>query len=190
MNKTILLDVDGVVADCATPVYEFAKTLFEDKELPPPEKWEHYEFEKAMGLNRNEADVFQVEIRRANNIGEQIKFYPEAQSFIEFLATDNQVVFVTTPWRGLTHWVEARYELLRPYAGRKNFGGVIFTEDKHHVSGDWLIDDKWSNMFQTPDRGILFARPWNVADHEKARCVCNTYASVIKRIEKREKVKK
>jgi len=179
--KTILLDVDGVLADCNKAVYQAARKMF-NRKIPHYSTWDKYAFEDSMKLTRSEKEYFYKTLARKNNVGYQINFYPGAQAFIEHLGFGNQVVFCTAPWRGLEHWCEARYSLLEHYLGRRNYS-VVFTHDKHLVQGDWLVDDKWENIEKNLERGVLFAQPWNTSAHKAANFVAKDYTEVLKIVE-------
>jgi 5'(3')-deoxyribonucleotidase len=119
---------------------------------------------------------------RKDRLGYHIPYYPSAQSFIEHLGFQNKVVFTTSPWRGLDHWVEARLGLLDHFLNRRNYSYAV-VENKDIVSGDWLIDDKWENMEKTPERGILFIRPWNLKFENFAAFVARNYTDVLAIVE-------
>jgi 5'(3')-deoxyribonucleotidase len=175
--KTILLDCDGVILDLAGTLHKFVNKML-GRKVPPPESWKCYEFKDAMELTRSEWEFVSKMLTRKDRIGYQIPFYSSAQSFIEHLGFDNRVVFTTAPWRGLDHWVEARYSVLDHFLGRRNYS-IVLTHEKDLISGDWLIDDKWENMEKTPERGILFARPWNVKFNNFAAFVAGNYTDVL-----------
>ena len=179
--KTILLDCDGVVLNCAAAVHQFAQRMLARK-LNPPESWKSYDFREAMELTKSEWEFIVKMLERKDKIGHLIGYYPQAQSFIEHLGFDNKVVFATTPWRGLNHWVEARYGLLDHFLNRRNYS-IVFTSEKHLIQGDWLIDDKFDNMDKTPERGILFSRPWNLKFENFAAYVARNYADVLAIVE-------
>lgn len=179
---TVLLDCDGVVFDLATPVYKFARKLL-GRKLPRPETWDTYEFAAAMKLTRNEREYLERQFTRTNNIGWKVGLYPGAASFIEHLGANHQVVFVTAPWQGLEHWVEARMSLLNIYLSRSKFR-VVLTEHKELVKGDWLVDDHFKNIAANRERGILFQRPWNVAQVNSVDFSAADYTEAVGIIEK------
>jgi len=166
-----------VILDLASTLHKFVQRMLARK-VPPPESWKCYEFKDAMELTRSEWEFVSKMLIRKDRIGYQIPYYPAAQSFIEHLGFDNKVVFTTSPWRGLNHWVEARYSLLDHFLNRRNYR-IVNTEDKDLISGDWLIDDKWENMEKTPERGILFSRPWNMKYSNFAAFIAGNYTDVL-----------
>jgi 5'(3')-deoxyribonucleotidase len=136
-----------------------------------------------MELTRSEFEYVAQMLKRKDRIGHLVQFYPQAQSFIEHLGFSNKVVFTTAPWRGLDHWVEARYGLLDHFLNRRNYS-IVFTADKEVIAGDWIIDDRFENMNTTPERGILFLRPWNLKFENFAAFVAKDYTDVIEIIER------
>jgi 5'(3')-deoxyribonucleotidase len=175
--KTILLDCDGVILNLAGTLHKFVQRMLSRK-VPPPESWKCYDFREAMELTKSEWEFIHKMLARKDRLGYQIPYYPQAQSFIEHLGFENRVIFTTAPWRGLDHWVEARYGVLDHFLGRRNYS-IAFTRDKHDINGDWLIDDDWENMEKTPERGILFLRPWNVRLSNFAAFVAQNYTDVL-----------
>lgn len=179
--KTLLLDVDGVLADCNKAVWRAARKMFTRK-LPHYKTWDKYEFHDAMGLTRSEKEYFYKTLAKKDNVGYNIEWYPGAQSFVEHLGFTNKVVFVTAPYRGLNHWVEARYGLLDHFLGRRNYS-IVLTADKHLVVGDWLVDDKWENIEKNLPRGILFEQKWNESARSSAEYTAKDYTEVLKLVE-------
>jgi len=179
--KTILLDCDGVILNLAGTLHTFVQRLLSRK-VPPPESWKCYDFREAMELTRSEWEFVTKTLVRKNKLGHLIPYYPQAQSFIEHLGFENKVVFTTAPWRGLEHWVEARYSVLDHFLNRRNYR-IAFTHDKDLIQGDWLIDDKWENMEKTPERGVLFTRPWNMKYQNFAAFIAGNYTDVLAIVE-------
>jgi len=179
--KTILLDCDGVIIDLAGTVHRTCQRLLE-RRLPPPATWEAYAFPEAMKLTRSEWEYVTKTLERKDRIGNLAPWYPQAQSFVEHLGFDNRVVFATSPWRGLDHWVEARLRFLEHFLGRRNYSYAVMS-DKHLLEGDWHIDDSWSQLAWRPERGILFLRPWNKREAFQAAHTAADYAGVLGIIE-------
>ena len=135
-RRTVLLDVDGVIADCATAVHRVAEQILE-REVPPPSTWKHFDFHEAMELPPHEIHRFREAIQRHPTLGYEIKLFPGAQEFVLKLAETRDVAFVTVHWTGLDHWVSARDKLL--YDVFPGFD-VIYARAKHRVMGDALLD--------------------------------------------------
>lgn len=172
-RRTVLLDVDGVIADCAAAVHRAAEQILE-RPVPGPHTWEHFDFHSAMSLGREDAARFRAGIQRHSTLGHDIELFPGAQEFVLKLAETRDVVFVTAHWRGLDHWVSARDKLLNDA-----FPGfdVVYTHAKHRVIGDSLLDDKPENIDANAARGWLFDQPWN--RHRKDLWRVRNYAEAL-----------
>jgi 5'(3')-deoxyribonucleotidase len=159
--KTILLDVDGVLADCATPVYNVARRVIGER-VPQPKYWHDFEFDVSMGLSAYERDRLYGTIHNEDALGWHVQPYPGAQDFVEeLLGLEYDVVAVTAHWTlggVLPCWVPARCELITECFFDIP---VVFTHHKGRVQGDFLVDDGPHNLGKTPSRGILFDQPWN-----------------------------
>jgi 5'(3')-deoxyribonucleotidase len=162
MKKVLLLDVDGVIADCSSPVHSFAENLL-GRPLPDPASWTAWDHAEAMDLNKDEARAFHIGIRYSG-IANEITFYPGAREIVHELARAFDLVFVTAEWKGMDSWVPARQRLLEPFSC-----DVIFTHAKHRVKGDILIDDRRENVEHEDNksRSFLFDRSYNRASTQK-----------------------
>lgn len=155
--KTVLLDVDGVIADCMTPVHRAAEGIL-GRPLPRPDQWEHFEFKDALQLDSREDELLHQALLSDDRVGREILLYPGAYKFVKTLSRHADVVFVTSHWRRMPHWVPARDALLE-----NCFPGldIVYTHSKTRVLGDVLVDDKPKNILENRHRGLLFSRPWN-----------------------------
>ncbi len=155
--KTLLLDVDGVCADCASAIHSFTEFAYE-RELPHPHDW-NSDFPEAFGFTkpRDVAEFYSLCKHSFNP--HSIELYPGAGDLIKVLKRHFEVVFVTAEWKGMERWVVARERLLAPLDCE-----LIFTHSKHRVLGDLLVDDKASTISKGgPWKGLLFTRPWNAS---------------------------
>lgn len=155
----IALDVDGVIADCATAVHEAASFVLCKTSIPCPEYWHSYDFVESMLLSNREAAELFEQIRRCDTLPWRIRLYEGARGFVSRLQQlGHEVFFVTAPWRRLRSWIIAREELLETA-----FPGVdiVYTHAKHRQQFDWLVDDKASTVAALADRAVLFDQPWN-----------------------------
>lgn len=150
----ILLDVDGVIADCQAPIH-LAAELHLGRPLPGPEHWHSFDFGESMRMTKSESRSFSAWVV-GTNLPWHIKLYPYAEVLVARLQAIGEVVFVTSPWDGFAQWIPARRHLLEPFGL-----GIVFTHDKHTVPGDVLIDDKAETVLRNRSRGILWDQPWN-----------------------------
>lgn len=151
----ILLDCDGVLSDCAGPVWNFAQGLAE-RELPPPSEW-HVEFPACWEFSDEETRLFGQYILKSD-VCWQIRLYPGVEDTIRKLTLRHQVIIVTSHWKDYPDWVPARDKLLAPLNVP-----VIYTHDKQLIHGDFLCDDKLTTLehIDRPWEGVCFDRPWN-----------------------------
>lgn len=156
MTKRLLLDCDGVICDCSTPVHRFAEKLLRRK-LPLPSEWLDWEHSVAMRMTPDETRDFNHEIKKSD-VAFEIQFLPGAEETVHKLIKKFEVVFVTAGWKYYPAWVPAREHLLEPFNCP-----VIFTHHKHMVMGDMLVDDKPANLLQTFAEPVLFDAPHNRA---------------------------
>lgn len=175
----ILCDVDGVVADCATPVHTFASNLF-CREIPKPETWPSFDFATSMGLTKEEANAMYAALLRSDRLGPSIEAYEGAHDFLQELTAFGTVVFVTSHWKKMHCWVPARdalCESLLPGAP------VIYAHDKHMVRGDVLIDDRSETIFANRERALMFDQPWNRSDKYLDSKRCHSFEEVLQRVQ-------
>lgn len=161
-KKVLLLDCDGVLADCSTVVHSFAQRLLA-RPLPSPETWVSWHHEEAMGMTPEESDFFHRSAL-GSTFPHEIKLYPGAARDIEILKQHFEVHFATAPWRFCTSWVVAREKLL------EQFGcPVHFTKHKHMLKGFALVDDSAENVAKGGhELDLLYSRPYN-ADSDLSR---------------------
>lgn len=157
--KTIALDVDGVIANCADPVHRAAEGIL-GRRLPPPSEWAHFDFEVSMGMDPAEAEFFYRAMLESDEIGWEIDLYSGAERFVNRLSAQADVLFVTAAWRGMRHWHAARENLLGRYFPAVD---IVFAHAKWRVNYDLLLDDKSSTIHAVGSRGVLFNRPWNAS---------------------------
>jgi 5'(3')-deoxyribonucleotidase len=131
----ILVDVDGVVADCVTAAG------FKHEDIT-----DYYH----AGL---------LEALKTPGIGKRIPLYPGSVLAMERLrAKGHELVFVTAPFDHNPTWMWDRNEWLDWW-----FPGIpiVHTRHKYLISGDMLVDDNPENLAQFPGAAVLWARPWN-----------------------------
>jgi 5'(3')-deoxyribonucleotidase len=155
---TALIDVDGVLMDLATPVWQAAQDTL-SKALPPPSEWSEYDFAKAMGLTQSQATRLYNVLRKRDSLASLTQWYPGAIEFIhELLRHGYDVCFVTMPWEGISSWQkDRRRQLLDQFPEQE----IMFTAYKRRVIGHYLLDDCVDHIRHNRARGMLFDQPWN-----------------------------
>lgn len=160
MKPVFLLDIDGVVADFATPVVrainERLGTVYTTEDV---HDWDIY------GSLEVPPSVCTAIDERICTKGfcASLEPYPEAIDGVEQLREIAHVVAVTAPFDS-DYWMREREQwLIHRFGFRRE--DIIFTSAKHIVVGDALIDDKASTVekwrVERTGTGVLFSRPWN-----------------------------
>lgn len=175
--KTILLDVDGVIACCASVVHQEAEQIL-GRDLPPISAWGDYRFDASMKLTPAETRILYRVLLENDNLGWKIDLYPKAYEFVRDLLEERyDVVFVTAPWAKMRHWVVARDNLLTHYFPEVP---VIYAHDKSRVMGDVLVDDRYETYLSNQHRAVLMNRPWNAGRDALRRA--SSYEDVMRHI--------
>lgn len=157
-TKTLLLDVDGVVADCATQIHKFAQNLL-GRQVPTPDAWEHYDFTQSLKLSEQEEEMFFAAAKHAY-FPRLIELYPGAFTQVQALKRRYDIAFVTSPWSGNPIWQFARTCLLDEF----ELPVIHIDKDqKYRIRGDVLVDDRPETLERGGGswHGILFSQPWN-----------------------------
>jgi 5'(3')-deoxyribonucleotidase len=157
-KRTILLDVDGVIADFCGSALEVIKQLGHGEFLP-----DHVvEFAMELLVPEHARPSF-LERLQADGFCSALAPYDGAQDFVRELRSLGEVVVVTAPMPGSTSWRVERESWLQRHFGLTY---VVSTHEKHTVRGDFLIEDKWENAVGWAEahpmgRVLLLDRPYN-----------------------------
>lgn len=152
--KTILIDVDGVVADFTGDLLRAV-----DSDLTPDDitSWDIFDL---LGDGAERAR----DICRQDDFWRGLSVLPGAYEAVEKLQRDNEIFWVTSPWWSCRTWEHARREWLRRHFGTKP-NNVITTSAKHMVCGDVFIDDKPQHVerwaARHPGVAWLYDQPYN-----------------------------
>lgn len=154
----IALDVDGVLADCSTPVHEAYERVMQRK-LRGPAEWHDFDFATSMFLDPDEARSAHEQITREGSVAWRVQLYPGAKDFVQTLQLEHDVYFLTSQWSGMRSWVPAREELLH---GAFPGVDIVFTHNKLRARFDLLIDDKPKTVQALPvGKAWMYTQPWN-----------------------------
>lgn len=177
----IALDVDGVLADCASVVHAAAERILKTQ-LNPVRGWHSFDFSESMLLSDEQSDKLFSTLIAEDRIGWQIKLYPGADRFVKQLqAAGHDVFFLTAQWEGMDCWVPARTELLK-----QHFKGtdIVFTHSKHRAVFDVLVEDRASTVQRVgAERCILFEQPWNATARQPGIVTASTYEEILELVE-------
>ncbi len=159
-EPVLLLDVDGVIADCSSAVHAFAENLFK-RQLPHPDGWHCWDHPEAMGLTRDEAILFN-EVALVSKFPQEIALYPGARESVLGLLEHFSIVFVTSRWFGNQYWVPARDQLLQQFACPVIYTDPRYPGSKSHLTGLILLDDRAATIEGGGNwTGVLLDRSYN-----------------------------
>lgn len=153
MDRCVLLDVDGVIADLVGELCARLPGGFK------PEHFKSYDFADVLPPK---ALVMAWGFMREPGFVRDMPEYPGALAFLSKLPSGATVV--TKPFTKAPYWMWERAEWLRVRGVER----VIHTAEKHLVRGDALVEDDPGNLGRwlrsNPcGKGILMDRPWNQA---------------------------
>lgn len=139
MTRTILLDVDGVLAD-----FVGAYLSLLERELgivATREQVTDFDIGASLGLTSAQSSQMKRAIGSCEGLARCLAVYPGAVFGLRELEKLGEVYIVTSPWNSNPTWTHDREHWLRA-----NFGiphsRVIHTSAKYLVRGDVFIDDK------------------------------------------------
>ena len=177
----IALDVDGVLADCASVVHAEAQRILGCNDLRKPEHWHSFSFTDSMDLSDEQWALVELQLRFDDSLGWQIQLYDGAFNFVDKLRCEHDVYFLTAQWEGLPHWVTARQALLHRYFPNTD---VVFTHAKHRAAFDWLVEDRAQTAARIgKSHCILLDRPWNRLNRPAGFHVATGYSDLLDTVE-------
>jgi 5'(3')-deoxyribonucleotidase len=175
-RKIVLLDVDGVVADLVTPVVaHLHKSLglkcstYTAKDV---DRWDIAEsITRKLG---GDPELYKQlrskveELFNSQSFVASLQVYDGAIECAKRISSVANVYFVTAGRDESLYWNFERTKWLKEHFGGL-YKGVVITEHKHLVQGDFFLDD---NVDQVGDRyhktggtSCLLDRPWNDRAH-------------------------
>lgn len=181
MTLTILLDVDGVLADFASQFCEIYYMLHHESRHP-----EHITtFDMSSLGPKHKVDECWRFIRRTYGVVSSLPEYPGAYGALKELRKMGRVIACTSPLDEAHNWPGERYAWLR--ARGFHHRDIVMAADKSTIQGDVLIDDGIHNLAEwevrPPALGLkyLISRPWNTAGYSGAyRCSLATVVADLK----------
>ena len=156
--KRVLVDVDQVLCDFATPAIQYVREQFGvDLELSRLRHWDMFLTLSAEQFRAFEEDFF-VEGRCAS-----LELYPGVVEAVEAIRRHAEVVAVTSPPRYSRHWVHERTQWLISNLGFDD-NAIIHTRAKHMIVGHMLVDDSPTNVTKWQEYhprgvGLMWALP-------------------------------
>ncbi len=161
MGKTVLLDVDEVICDFIggylNLVFMATGKTFNRNQVTD------WSFKKCLGLSEYEVKKIDFLMQGPGWIKSRMVI-PGAWEGIELLSkVGYELVFVTSPYTGHPSWGFERKEWLYE---RWPSIPVVITKNKEYVEGDFMVDDKPSNLISWSGRSssrkpIIWDQPYN-----------------------------
>lgn len=144
MNRpTVLLDVDGVLADF---VSGYLALLAEHTGIVrAPADVTSFDIAASLGLSPEQAARMKRAIDDAPHFARHLAVCPGAQEGVARLRKVAEVYVVTSPWNTNRTWTYDREQWLAEHFGIPH-RRVVHTSAKHLVRGDVLVDDKTSTL--------------------------------------------
>jgi 5'(3')-deoxyribonucleotidase len=166
----ILLDVDGLLRDFATPALGWAHLLGADRSITA-DTLTTYDIASLLHHTVRERWLYQVSKR---GFCASLKPYPGTRKLVEQLRELGDVVAVTAPMPGGATWESESRAWLREHFGFQR-DDVLSGSGKHWVGGDFFADDtathlaswafRWEGAHPSinyANRCFLIERPYNV----------------------------
>lgn len=143
MDKILLLDVDGVVANFGQYYLDIVESKLGYKyNILDLVEWNYSD---VMNLSKYEIEIIEHELHLPG-CASRLEPHEGAVLGVLSLLEVCDVRFVTAPLRGNPTWVYDRNSWLRGYFGSEVADRTIYAQDKSLVYGDIFVDDKVSNL--------------------------------------------
>jgi len=153
MKKDILLDIDGVQRDIVTTCIQIYKEYYDPKDTTVHSDIQVFDLSVKMPLI---TDKYKFFTENAKYIFGEAKPYDGALDFVKELDAISNIHIVTNQIKGTEKytidWLE-QYKI--PYKS------LHFTDYKHIVKGDILIDDYIDNLIGFTGTPICYSQCWN-----------------------------
>lgn len=160
MKETLLVDMDGTIADYEQGFLERWRKLYPGEIWIPPEQRATFYLEEQYPARLSK----QVRaISRMEGFYRNLPTIPGGIDALVALSEIYDVRICTSPHTDYEHCVLEKYQWIDEHLGREWVRKIILTKDKTFVSGKYLIDDKpVITGLQTPVwEQIIYDQPYN-----------------------------
>ena len=163
----IILDVDGVIADCIEYVNqrinnEFYTSYTHDDIVT------FYFMSESAGILTKEECAYAKEVFAEDGFALFLNPIKGAiKATRKLIESENEILFVTSQWYSSSTWCSDRYQWLVNFFGKENVdNNLSFNHNKALIPADVFIDDKIENCkdykaAHPSAHVILFRQPWN-----------------------------
>jgi 5'(3')-deoxyribonucleotidase len=162
-NKTILLDVDGVVADFLGHVHFYLRRNF-TSDLVDPDQYTEWDFIATHLTDQQRR--FTEYLLSSEDFWQKIPVMPSARYAVDcFNAAEMDVHFVTSPYKTCFGWADVRRDWLKRNLGVQN-DHIHVSGSKHIYNGAVFVDDKPQNIHAWAEanpggKAFLFEHSYN-----------------------------
>lgn len=164
--SVILLDIDGVVASFTDLALRCVKLVSGRTHVED----DLVEYDTCAALGIEAQRDWYDELIRSEGACRSMPPYPGAVDGVRALASWGHIIIpCTTPYKKSKFWHHERLEWIEAHLGAEIAARTVFTSEKFRSRGDYLIDDKPSNLVDWQavnpfGNTIQFLRPWNSGD--------------------------
>lgn len=176
MTKTVLLDVDGVLANFIGGVLPLVHRV--TGTWHSPEAVTHFDFSASLGLSSDhKRRVMEYVSGDEPGFWERLEPFEGARAGVDALRAipDVELYIVTSPWNSCRTWLHDRESWLKRHFDIPH-SHVIVGSAKHMVTGDFFVDDKTETLVRWRDRNgrtgtaIQWETPHNLLDGWNGPC--------------------
>ncbi len=162
MDKTVYVDMDGILNKFWEPYTQYYNQIYQDKKWLNANDLTNYSVAKCLGLvDQNMADRLDLSIMSKQEFWLNIPVYDGAIEAMERLCERFNVYVLSTPWNGYKDcmrdkmmWMESKF----PFFSTKN---MIFTHHKGLLRGDVIVDDHPKNLRAFQGKTATITYPYN-----------------------------
>jgi 5'(3')-deoxyribonucleotidase len=166
MRPTVLLDVDGILADFIGAALLALRA--ESGIVVPRETVTTWEVFDSLPPEAQSYKTRVYELMKGKLGCFSMRPYDGSQEGVRRLQGLADVVIVTSPFPDSDFWMSEREKWLKSHFGITR-ERIIHTCSKHHVKGDFLVDDKTSHVLKWAEchpqgRALLWDMAYNKGD--------------------------
>jgi 5'-nucleotidase len=158
--KTLLIDMDGVLADTLNGFNKRLSELYPQIPLILYENLNEFYLENCYPkeYRKNIESIW-----KSKNLFLDLSPMPGAIEAIDKLRKISDICICSSPFEENPTGVQDKWDWIIKYFGKSYTKRLILTRDKTRVSGDYLIDDKpvITGSKNPSWEHILYSHPWN-----------------------------
>lgn len=150
----ILLDMDGIIANCLGGIVEIAKEKYgKDLSVEGMSSWD-------MGESFGCSEITE-EIMNTPGFFRNLKVFPGIHKYVDLLSRHHNVTICSSPKKSNPHCIEEKIEWLKEHF--PTITKHIFTGEKHLCTGDVFIDDSPKHLEENRSNyKVTIGYPFNV----------------------------